>query len=402
MDIDKWPQGDKNKKRLRDSYVDEITEVLNGNSRNEEDVSIRDSEEKIGKSGRFQSFVDRLADIQHDISYGLSLIRLNDWYNPSNVREEDRALYEEYTSRIEKLEFQKKEVIDEMIEKIKQDDKYKDLSEKDLRDIRDHIDAGSTRHGFYFNDESINKIMKKNIWQNREETNDAPSKILSHNNWYEWYKSLLDIRYKKLSNSRFYDILISWWTIEFDKKEDINKEGYYDFISFITSLNSSEKDELLEYDKNKIKLSFKKIINKIKTSIDKLEEPYIYWAATILLANADRWKSIYNWFNQENNSWFRIKVLLGKEHYKQFLEDKKKCETDLEKADHRSKKPLTDWLKSSEITYLINNTINANWKQLYFWSHLNEWETKFPKTVLTEKYVFELEKTYYEKCFQNK
>jgi hypothetical protein len=244
--------------------------------------------------------------------------------------------------------------------------------------------------------------MKKNIWQNREETNDAPSKILSHNNWYEWYKSLLDIRYKKLSNSRFYDILISWWTIEFDKKEDINKEGYYDFISFITSLNSSEKDELLEYDKNKIKLSFKKIINKIKTSIDKLEEPYIYWAATILLANADRWKSIYNWFNQENNSWFRIKVLLGKEHYKQFLEDKKKCETDLEKADHRSKKPLTDWLKSSEITYLINNTINANWKQLYFWSHLNEWETKFPKTVLTEKYVFELEKTYYEKCFQNK
>jgi hypothetical protein len=148
---------------LRDSYVDEITEVLNGNSRNEEDVSIRDSEEKIGKSGRFQSFVDRLADIQHDISYGLSLIRLNDWYNPSNVREEDRALYEEYTSRIEKLEFQKKEVIDEMIEKIKQDDKYKDLSEKDLRDIRDHIDAGSTRHGFYFNDESINKIMKKNI-----------------------------------------------------------------------------------------------------------------------------------------------------------------------------------------------------------------------------------------------
>ena len=150
MNIDKWPQWGKNREN-------------NENYRNKEYESIKYSEKKseeIGKSWRFQSFVDRLADIQHDISYGLSLIRLNDWYDPSNVREEDMALYEEYTSRIEKLEQQKKEVIDEMIEKIKQDDKYKDLSEKDLRHIRDHIDAGSTRYGFYFNDESINKIIK--------------------------------------------------------------------------------------------------------------------------------------------------------------------------------------------------------------------------------------------------
>ena len=169
MSIDKWPQGGKNKKRWRFARVTEaITKVFKKrekkeNVNNEEDISIKDLEKKAeeaGKSGRFQPFVDRLADIQHDISYGLSLMRLNNWYNPSNVREKDRALYEEYTSRIEKLEQQKREIIDEMIEQIKQDDKYKDLSEKDLRYIRDHIDAGSTRYGFYFNDESINKIIK--------------------------------------------------------------------------------------------------------------------------------------------------------------------------------------------------------------------------------------------------
>ena len=169
MGIDKWPQGGKTKKRWRFTRVTEaITEVFKKwkkkeKSTNEE--SIKDSEKKVegkeSKSGRFQPFIDRLADIQRDISYGLSLLRLNDWFNPINVREEDRALYDEYTSRIEKLEQQKKEVIDEMIEQIKQDDKYKDLSEKDLRHIRDHIDAGSTRYGFYFNDESINNIINK-------------------------------------------------------------------------------------------------------------------------------------------------------------------------------------------------------------------------------------------------
>lgn len=171
MGIDKWPQGGKTKKNWKSAKVNEaITKVFKKwekkeNASNKEDISIKDSEKKVekkeSKSGRFQPFVDRLADIQHDISYGLSLLRLNDWFNPVNVREEDRALYEEYTSRIEKLEQKKKEVIDEMIEKIKQDDKYKHLSEKDLRRIRDEIDAGSTRYGFYFNDESINKIIKK-------------------------------------------------------------------------------------------------------------------------------------------------------------------------------------------------------------------------------------------------
>lgn len=47
-----------------------------------------------------------------------------------------------------------------MMKQIKENPKYNDLSEDCLKNIREHIRCGSTWKGFYFNDESIMKIIE--------------------------------------------------------------------------------------------------------------------------------------------------------------------------------------------------------------------------------------------------
>ena len=46
-----------------------------------------------------------------------------------------------------------------MLKQIRGDARHKDLSEDCMKRIEEHIDCGSTWVGFYFNDESINKII---------------------------------------------------------------------------------------------------------------------------------------------------------------------------------------------------------------------------------------------------
>ena len=116
-------------------------------------------EKAAGKSGIYQAAVDKLATLQRELEYGCSLLRLNNWFNPANVRESDKAIYEMYQSKIKNLKQKKKEVIDGMLKQIREDARYKDLSEDCMKRIEEHIDCGSTWSGFYFNDESISKII---------------------------------------------------------------------------------------------------------------------------------------------------------------------------------------------------------------------------------------------------
>lgn len=119
------------------------------------------AQKTASKSGIYQAAVDKLAALQGDIEYSCALLRINNWFNPANVRESDKAVYDLYQSKMANLKKQKKEVIDEMIKQVKQDDRYKNLSDECIDLIREHIDCGSTWPGFYFNDESINKILAR-------------------------------------------------------------------------------------------------------------------------------------------------------------------------------------------------------------------------------------------------
>ena len=121
---------------------------------------ISEAVEKVtSKSGIYQTAVDKLAALQSEIEYGCSLLRLNNWFNPENIRESDKAIYDMYQAKIKNLEQKKKEVINGILKQIREDARYKDLSDNCMKRIEEHIDCGSTWDGFYFNDESINKII---------------------------------------------------------------------------------------------------------------------------------------------------------------------------------------------------------------------------------------------------
>ena len=113
----------------------------------------------IAKSGKYQAAVDKLAALQKEIEYGCSLLHVNKWLKPEDVRISDIAIYEIYQSNIKNLEQQKKEVIEGMLKQIREDERYKDLSEGCMERIKEHIRCGSTWPEFYFNDESINRII---------------------------------------------------------------------------------------------------------------------------------------------------------------------------------------------------------------------------------------------------
>ena len=82
-------------------------------------------------------------------------------FNPINVQESDKAIYEIYQSKIKNLEVEKEKVIDGMMKQIKENPNYRNLSDDCMKNIREHIDCGSTWGGFYFNDESIMKIIER-------------------------------------------------------------------------------------------------------------------------------------------------------------------------------------------------------------------------------------------------
>lgn len=117
--------------------------------------------QKTNKSGIYQAAVEKLAVLQRELEYGCSLLRANNWFNPRNVQESDKAIYEIYQSKIKNLEAEKEKVIDGIMKQIKENPKYNDLSEDCLKIIREHIRCGSTWGGFYFNDESIMKIIER-------------------------------------------------------------------------------------------------------------------------------------------------------------------------------------------------------------------------------------------------
>ena len=123
---------------------------------------ISEAEQKlVGKSGIYQTAVNKLANLQSELEYGYSLLRTNDWFNPGNVRKSDQTIYEIYQSKIKNLKQEKKEVIDGMLKQIKEDARYKNLSEDCIKHIEEYIDCYSAFEGFYFNDDVINKIIAK-------------------------------------------------------------------------------------------------------------------------------------------------------------------------------------------------------------------------------------------------
>ncbi len=82
-------------------------------------------------------------------------------------------------------------------------------------------------------------------------------------------------------------------------------------------------------------------------------------AAALLLANYEKWWSPFRGLTEYENKWLRVKVLLWKEHYKQFLRDKAACIRARDIAEwngsEEDKKWLNEQLATCEMDYIINN-----------------------------------------------
>ena len=101
-----------------------------------------------------------------------------------------------------------------------------------------------------------------------------------------------------------------------------------------------------------------------------MRDPWIYQAAWLLLANIEKWWGPYRWLSWLENKWIRIRALLGKAHYEQFLRDKQKCIDAFSTEENKDK--LQDALANSEMTYIIKNVYWKHW-WLLFWSHESRW-----------------------------
>lgn len=130
-------------------------------------------------------------------------------------------------------------------------------------------------------------------------------------------------------------------------------------------------EELKEIWWNK---SYKKFLEDLrkKSENNELEDDEIHRAAALLLANIEKWGSPYRWLTEYQNEWFWVKILLGKDHYQQFLIDKEKCINHLKRA-WKEKDQIQDVLSKCEMEYIINNVTWANWNLPYFGSHEERW-----------------------------
>lgn len=119
------------------------------------------------KSGKYQPMVDKLAELQSQISYICSLLRVNNWFDASNVREEDKQFYDNYIANLEALKKEKKKIIAEMVDPLLK--QYENLPDGYRERIIDGEEAGSTWGGYYFNEEELdNRINDMRIYESPE------------------------------------------------------------------------------------------------------------------------------------------------------------------------------------------------------------------------------------------
>ena len=144
-----------------------------------------------------------------------------------------------------------------------------------------------------------------------------------------------------------------------------------------------------------------------KANHGRLKRDEIHRAAALLLANYEKWGSPFRWLTEYENKWFWVKILLGNDHYKQFLRDKAACTRDRDLAENTKnswldKKWLNEQLATCEMDYIINN-IRWAYPKLpgsYFPCHENRWidwdkSTNYipnpSKRLLSEQFANKLE-----------
>ena len=136
------------------------------------------------------------------------------------------------------------------------------------------------------------------------------------------------------------------------------------------------------------------IINSIDEANDRLDYPWIYQAAALLLFDSEKWNP-YSSFPWKENSGLWVKALLGKRHFENFIEEKKNCIKEQEIASNKwERRSLEDILASCELDYIYHNVLWANSDFRFFGnregSHNQDGITNPSNLILSEKFADEL------------
>ena len=133
------------------------------------------------------------------------------------------------------------------------------------------------------------------------------------------------------------------------------------------------------------------VINSINQANDRLDYPWIYQAAALLLFDSEKW-SPYSSFPWKENSGLWVKALLGKRHFENFIEEKKNCIKEQETVSSKwERRSLEDILASCELDYIYHNVLWANSDFRFFGnregSHNQDWITNPSNLILSEKFA---------------
>lgn len=141
-------------------------------------------------------------------------------------------------------------------------------------------------------------------------------------------------------------------------------EDYYGFTVKSVRKEIEKNSQKLEFDE-----SMKQdIVNNINNANDRLDYPWIYQAAALLLIDLKKWSPCHS-FPWKDNSGLWVKALLGKSHFDHFMEEKENCIKELETLSSKwEKRPLEDMLASCELDYIFHNVLWANSHLKYFGS----------------------------------
>ena len=133
------------------------------------------------------------------------------------------------------------------------------------------------------------------------------------------------------------------------------------------------------------------IINSIDEANDRLDYPWIYQAAALLLFDSEKWNP-YSSFPWKENSGLWVKALLGKRHFENFIEEKKNCIKEQEIASNKwERRSLEDILASCELDYIYHNVLWANSDFRFFGnregSHNQDGITNPSNLILSENFA---------------
>ena len=227
---------------------------------------------------------------------------------------------------------------------------------------------------FSFNNiKNVFKTIKWNIKKKIDEYNKSQDEKLEDILVWDWWI------YNKLAGVLWFIPSMKWWLWELQREYYNSRDNKtWKKIEWYLKIFQSDPDFWTTFEQVP---PFAKILwwKSYKDFIMDLAKPHasrskddVHKAAALLLANIEKWASPYRWLAWEENSGLWVRVLLGDDHYAQFMRDKQKCINDLKK-DPKEKDQIQDVLATCEMDYIINNVSWANWKLKYFGSHEWRW-----------------------------